>query len=123
MSRRAALLLRARAASSETTTSTVYALAQLSIHDRARYDRYASRFLKVLERFEGRLLAADESPDVVEGEWTHQKVVLIAFPSRPAFERWASSPEYQEISKDRVASTTGTVLLVAGLRPWSGGAS
>jgi uncharacterized protein (DUF1330 family) len=94
---------------------TVYALAQISIHDRARYDRYVARFMQVFQRFEGTVLAADESPVVVEGEWAHQKVILMSFPDRKAFERWASSPDYQEISKDRVASTTGTVLLVNGL--------
>jgi uncharacterized protein (DUF1330 family) len=40
----------------------------------------------------------------------------MAFPNQAAFERWAGSPAYQEISKDRVAATTGTVLLVAGLQ-------
>jgi uncharacterized protein (DUF1330 family) len=95
---------------------TVYALAQVSIHDRRRYDRYVARFMRVFERFEGMLLAADESPAVVEGEWDNQKVILMAFPDREAFERWAYSPEYREISKDRVASTTGSVLLVNGLR-------
>jgi uncharacterized protein (DUF1330 family) len=98
---------------------TVYALAQISIHDRARYDRYVARFMDVFQRFEGRLLAADESPVVVEGAWAHKKVILMAFPDRTAFEQWANSPEYQEIAKDRIASTTGTVLLVAGLHPWA----
>jgi len=93
----------------------VYALAQLSIHDRARYERYVARFMRVFQRFEGTVLAADESPVVVEGEWAHQKVILMAFPDRAAFERWAYSPEYREISEDRVASTTGTVLLVNGI--------
>lgn len=102
---------------------TVYALAQLSIHDRDRYERYAGRFLEVLRKFEGRLLAADESPLVLEGEWTSDKVVLVAFPDRAEFERWASSPEYQEISRDRVASTSGTVVLVNGLHPWTRGGS
>ena len=101
---------------------TVYALAQISIHDRARYDRYVARFIDVFQQFDGRLLAADESPLVVEGEWPHQKVILMAFPDRAAFELWARSPAYQEIAKDRIASTTGTVLLVAGLRPWNGSA-
>jgi uncharacterized protein (DUF1330 family) len=94
---------------------TVYALAQISIHDRARYDRYVARFMEVFQKFDGRLLAADESPVVVEGEWPHQKVILMSFPSRAEFERWAGSPAYQEISQDRVAATTATVLLIAGL--------
>jgi len=29
----------------------------------------------------------------------------MAFPDRDTFTTWATSPEYQEISKDRVAAT------------------
>ncbi|RIL05369.1 MAG: DUF1330 domain-containing protein [Proteobacteria bacterium] len=98
---------------------SAYVLAQLTIHDRARYDRYAARFLSVLARFEGRLLAADDAPGVVEGTWPHQKVVLIEFRDRDEAERWASSPEYRAIAVDREASTAATVLILAGLQPWT----
>lgn len=94
---------------------SVYALAQISIHDRARYDRYVSQFMRVLAPFEGRVLAADESPVVLEGTWPHQKVVLLEFPDRSEFERWANSREYTEIAKDRIAASTGCVLLVSGI--------
>ena len=39
----------------------------------------------------------------------------MAFPDRDTFSRWATSEEYLEISKDRVAATDGVVLLVRGL--------
>jgi uncharacterized protein (DUF1330 family) len=94
---------------------TVYALAQFTIHDRERYDQYAARFLQVLRRFEGSLLAADESPLIVEGTWAHDKVVLLSFPSTESFRAWAGSDDYTRISTDRVASTSGTVLLVHGI--------
>lgn len=94
---------------------TAYALAQISIHDRARYDRYAERFMGVLAGFGGRLLAADESPEVREGSWPYDKVVLIEFPDRDGLERWARSPEYTEIAADRIAATTGCVLVVSGV--------
>ncbi|GAA2729463.1 DUF1330 domain-containing protein [Actinocorallia aurantiaca] len=94
---------------------TVYAMAQISIHDRERYNSYAARFLDVLIRYEGRLLAADERPEVIEGDWPYGKVVLMSFEDKDAFEKWAYSPEYQEISKDRIAATTGVVVLAKGL--------
>jgi uncharacterized protein (DUF1330 family) len=94
---------------------TVYALAQLTIHDRPRYQRYVRRFAESLEGFDGRLLAADEHPAVIEGTWGADKVVLIAFPDRAEFERWATSATYQEISRDRAAATTGSVLLLTGM--------
>ena len=99
---------------------TAYVLAQLTIHDRARYDRYAAQFLDVLNRFNGRLLAADESPDVLEGDWPFQKVVLIEFQDQSEAVRWAESADYRRIAVDREASTIATVLLVDGLQPWRG---
>jgi uncharacterized protein (DUF1330 family) len=94
---------------------TVYAIAQLSIHDRVRYDRYVAAFMPVLMKYGGRLLVADERPHVVEGHWSGDKVIVMAFPDRDSFTTWATSAEYQEISKDRVAATEGVVLLVRGL--------
>ncbi len=93
----------------------IYVLAQISIHDRARYDRYAARFLDVLEAHQGVLLAADDKPAVIEGRWQRDKVVLVCFPDRDRFDSWISSPDYQRISTERTASTEGTVLLVRGL--------
>ena len=53
--------------------------AQISITNRSRYDKYQSRFMEVLGRFRGRLLAADENPKVEEGSWEYQKVILLSF--------------------------------------------
>ena len=95
---------------------TVYALAQLRIHDRESYDRYQARFMPVLQKYKGRLLAAEEEPRVLEGQWwDRNKVVLMAFDDKDAFRAWATSPEYAEISKDRKAGADAVVLLINGL--------
>ena len=95
---------------------TVYAIAQLKFTDRAAYDRYQARFIEVFRRHPGTLLAADERPEVIEGEWDREKVVLMSFPDEAAFRGWAQSPEYQDISKDRLAGADTLVLLVEGLQ-------
>src|SRR5262249_15899724 len=94
---------------------TVYAIAQISIHDRARYDDYAVRFVPVLDQFGGTLLSADERPEVIEGSWTRQKVILLRFPDRASFDAWARSPQYQALSRDRLAATDGEVIVIRGL--------
>lgn len=91
---------------------SVYVIAQLSIHDRDSYNKYQSRFLDVFKKFKGKLLAADENPQIVEGVWERDKVILIEFPDENAFRDWAFSDEYQEIAKDRHAGSNGTVLLI-----------
>lgn len=95
---------------------TVYAIAQLTFTDRAAYDRYQAGFLDVFRQHAGTLLAADETPRVVEGQWDREKVVLMSFPDADAFHCWAQSPEYQEISQDRKAGADTVVLLVQGLQ-------
>jgi uncharacterized protein (DUF1330 family) len=93
---------------------TVYAIAQLKFTDRAAYDRYQARFMDVFARYSGTLLAADESPRVMEGQWDREKVVLMSFPDEAAFRAWAESPEYQDISRDRHAGADSLVLLIKG---------
>lgn len=96
---------------------TVYVMAQLKFTDRNAYDRYQARFFGVFSRFKGTLLAADESPQVVEGDWPRDKVVLMSFPDHAAYRAFAESPQYEEISRDRRAGADAVVLVVRGLTP------
>ena len=94
---------------------TVYVIAQLSFTDRAAYRRYQARFMEVMNRYQGRLLAADEKPRVLEGKWDRDKLVLMSFPDEAAYREWAGSPAYREISKDREAGADAVVLLARGI--------
>ena len=93
---------------------TVYVIAQLRFTDRSAYERYQSRFWGVFRKFEGRLLAADEEPVVLEGRSDRQKVVLMSFPDADAARRFRESPEYRGIAVDRKAGADAVVLLVKG---------
>lgn len=93
----------------------VYLLAQLKFTNREAYNRYQARFMDVFRKFEGRLLAADEHPSVLEGEWDREKVVLMSFPDAQAAQRFSESAEYEEISRDRKAGADAVVLMVRGL--------
>jgi uncharacterized protein (DUF1330 family) len=94
---------------------SVYVIAQLRFTDEQAYRRYQSRFWEVFRRFDGRLLAADEAPAVLEGNWTGDKVVLMSFPSAETARTFLESPEYREIAVDRKAGTDAVVLLVNGI--------
>ena len=96
-------------------TMTVYVLAELSFANRPAYDRYQDRFMDVFRKFEGRLLAADEHPKVIEGRWSREKVVLLSFPDENAFRKFYDAPEYQAIAKDRNEGADTLLLLVKGV--------
>lgn len=94
---------------------TVYLLAQLRFKNREAYNRYQVRFMDVFSKFNGRLLAADEAPLVIEGSWDREKVVLISLPDEESARKFIESPEYQEISRDRWIGADTVALLVHGL--------
>ena len=90
---------------------TVYAIAQIEIFNREAYNRYQAKFWDVFKQFDGSLLINNENPELLEGEWSKDKLVMMSFPSKGAFYAWASSPEYSEIVVDRRAGANLSILL------------
>ena len=95
---------------------TVYIVAQLKFTDRARYECYQARFAEVFRAFDGRVLVADEHPQVLEGDWPRDKIVILEFPDAAAAMAFHHSPEYAAIAVDRKAGADTAVLMARGLR-------
>ena len=98
----------------------VYMISRMTIHDRAQYDKYEERFMDIFEKFDGKMLSVDEEPQVVGGEWTATRSVLMEFPTKPQLYEWLTSPEYKEIGKFRDAGSTAEAIIVKGLEPGEG---
>lgn len=94
---------------------TVYVVAQLRFTDEPRYRLYQARFGEAFAGHAGRVLAADEAPQVLEGDWPYSKLVMLAFDDEPAARGFLDSPLYKEISEDRYAGAETTAVLVKGL--------
>ena len=91
-----------------------YIVAQIDIHDRERYAEYEAGFMDVFANYNGTMLAVDEAPQVIEGEWPCTRTVIIEFPSKPEAEAWYNSDAYRQIATHRHAASVGNVALVAG---------
>ena len=63
----------------EGVAMSVYLIAQINIHDRDRYGQYEAGFMEIFAQYGGEMLAVDESPTVLEGQWPHTRTVLIRF--------------------------------------------
>ena len=93
---------------------SVYFVASIAIRDREEYEKYLAGADSVFERYGGEYLAVDTEPEVVEGNWSCERLVLIRFPSEEEFRRWYYSSEYQEILRHRLAGARCNTLLVKG---------
>ena len=93
-----------------------YFLAQINIRDREAYQQYLAGFDEIFDRYQGRVLAVDDSVDVLEGTWEYGRTVLIEFPDRDKLLAWYGSPEYQRLALLRRRSSDANIALLSGDR-------
>jgi uncharacterized protein (DUF1330 family) len=98
----------------EDNRMSVYVIAQGKIENRGLLDQYVAKVIPTIESHQGRIVAFDEEPEVVEGPIEHPRTVILEFPSMTAFHAWYGSPKYQEILPLRLKSTRGTLIVAKG---------
>ena len=80
----------------------------------AAFKEYVKEFKPWLKSVGGSLVMKDSNPQIVEGKGGKLSVV-ISFPSKQAAIAAYNSPEYQELTKKRWATTKKTNLIIMGL--------
>lgn len=91
-----------------------YFIAQIKIHDEKEYQKYIEKSGEVFAKYNGKYLAVDNNPAVLEGDWNYTRTVLIEFESKSDFDDWYASDSYQEILKHRLNGATCDTILVEG---------
>lgn len=91
-----------------------YFVANISINDDQEYQKYLDRAGEIFARYNGRYLAVDNEPELLEGDWNYQRAVLICFDSREDFKAWYDSEKYQDILKYRLKAADCDTILVKG---------
>jgi len=90
-------------------------VASIRIYDPELYQKYIDGAGPVFEKFKGRYLAVDNEPELLEGQWSYSRSVIIEFPAREDFYQWYHSSEYQDIVKYRMAAAECDTILVKGI--------
>ncbi len=89
-----------------------YLVAQIDIADRDEYSKYEAGFFDIFSKYEGKMLAVDEQPNLLEGNWPFTRTVIIEFPSSELALDWYQSDEYQTLAKHRFASSNANIIMV-----------
>jgi uncharacterized protein (DUF1330 family) len=92
-----------------------YFVAQIQIHDKDEYQKYLDGVDQVFSKFNGKYLAVDRNPEVLEGNWSYSRVVIIQFPNEKELRSWYESPEYQILVQHRLKAAKCDTLLIKGL--------
>jgi len=94
---------------------TAYAIAHLRDVDlNAEIVDYIKRIDETLVPFGGRFLIHGVTPEVMEGPWDGD-LVVIAFPDRDAAHAWYASPGYQAILPLRTQNSRSAAIILDGV--------
>jgi len=76
---------------------------------------YIDKVGATLQPHGGQPIIAGNNIEVVEGDWSPSRMVIVRFPSMADAKAWYNSPAYQEILPIRTTNTDDKVILVEGL--------
>jgi len=95
---------------------SAYMVGQLDIHDPEDYQQYLAGFLPIFERYGGELLATSRSEtEVIEGDWTYPRTVIMKFPSVDLAHQWHADADYQALAEHRHRAAKTNLVLVEGI--------
>jgi uncharacterized protein (DUF1330 family) len=91
-----------------------YVLLTETIHDAAGMQAYGEAAWPTIVNAGATVLAADQAPAVLEGEWPVTQTVLLEFESVDAARAWYLSADYQAAANLRHKAAASNVVILAG---------
>ena len=92
-----------------------YIVVHVDVHDPVRYETYKAMAPASIRQYGGRYLTRGGAVEVLEGDWTPKRLVILEFPSMEQAKAFWDSPEYAEAKALRMATATSEVVLMEGL--------
>jgi uncharacterized protein (DUF1330 family) len=94
-----------------------YLHGNIQIHDTALYKEYAAQVPAIISKYGGRYLVRGGAVEVVEGNVSLQRQVILEFPDMAALKAFYFSAEYTPLKDVRQRAATGTIALIEGYLP------
>jgi uncharacterized protein (DUF1330 family) len=94
-----------------------YVISEVEIVDERAADEYRVRAAASIAQYGGRYIVRGAAPQVVEGEGTSRRIVIVEFPSMARLREWYVSPAYAEALKFRATALERRLMFVEGITP------
>lgn len=89
-----------------------YIVADVEWIDPAKIEEYSQVAYPTLVAAGGKMLAATDQAEVIEGEWGPGILVIIEFPTAEDARRWLDSPEYRPAREVRHQAARTNLILI-----------
>ena len=93
---------------------SVLVIIDITVHDLPAMQRYEGPTVELLAVHGGKVLVKELKPEIYEGTWSPNWLVVLEFPSRTAVSQFYAADEYQPLKAIREAAATSNGFIVVG---------
>ena len=94
---------------------SAYVIVDIDILDPAGYEEYKKFAGATVEKYGGRYIVRGGKTEVLEGNWTPKRIVVLKFESIERARKWLDSQEYREPRKMRHRTAKANMIVVEGV--------
>ncbi|RIW15844.1 DUF1330 domain-containing protein [Algoriphagus lacus] len=91
---------------------SAFVLVEVDIHDPEVYEEYKKLTPGSIEPFGGKFVIRGLPVQVMEGEWKHDRLVLLEFPDKEKALEWYNSDLYQKAKNIRQKASVANFFIV-----------
>jgi uncharacterized protein (DUF1330 family) len=91
-----------------------YLILDFAVKDLEAFMEYVNEIPEHIEKHQGKYIVEGVKPEVIEGDWEPERVVVLEFPSRENAKGFLEDPNVRPLFAIRHQSTTSKLILVDG---------
>ncbi|MFA0813280.1 DUF1330 domain-containing protein [Microbulbifer epialgicus] len=91
-----------------------YLVLDLSVVDKKGFLEYAKKIPEFIKKYGGRYIVKGVVPEVVEGNWSPERLVVLEFPSMERVKGFLGDQEVKELFLLRHSTTNSRLILAEG---------
>ena len=94
---------------------SAYIFVDLEVTDPEKFAKYRELVEPLIEAHGGKYIVRGGKHEVLEGEWTPNRVVILEFDSIPAAKKFWDSDDYEPVKQIRQATANSNIIMVDGV--------
>jgi uncharacterized protein (DUF1330 family) len=91
-----------------------YVIVKITIHDPVKYEEYKLLTPATIAAYGGRFIVRGGEAEILEGNPSPGRIVVLEFPDTETAKRWWNSPEYTPAKELRQSIASTEMVLVEG---------
>ncbi len=92
-----------------------YVIVDIEVTNPEAYEKYREQVPPLVAKYGGKYLTRGGEMEMLEGDWTPKRLVVLEFPSFQRAKEFYESEEYAPVKEIRLNATNSKMVLVDGV--------